>query len=356
MSTTDIGNPRKWMKGGFFCSRTGEYRAWPSAMYDKTCPSAPVDYLSKLPCDIIKVVITFFAEENPCEAKLVCLLNSYFAGICRNDDLWRELCERQDWHRLDRRTGWHAMANFTWRKQFFKWCELRFEPSDSWLPPPKLKKARIELGKVTDGTGVWANLEAHLLAPGTATPTRREVYEQKAFKTARKYGPIESWDVSRVTNMNRLFQYASVFAGDISLWNVSNVKNMECMFEGCVVFNSNIGNWNVSNVQSMRSMFSRAHSFNQDIGGWDVSSVKTTRDMFYGNNHQIRPKFNQDISNWDVSNVEDMHGMFFGATAFTKDLTRWGEKGLQQNLQVSNMFFGSGVRGNEPGWYRAREV
>ena len=117
MSTT-TWNPRKWMKGGFFCSRTGEYRAWPSAMYDKTCPSAPVDYLSKLPCDIIKVVITFFAEENPCEAKLVCLLNSYFAGICRNDDLWRELCERQDWHRLDRRTGWQAMANFTWRKQF----------------------------------------------------------------------------------------------------------------------------------------------------------------------------------------------------------------------------------------------
>ena len=321
---------------------------------------ALVDCWSNLPADVLEKVLLFIKD--PCKTRLnqLCSTNRNFREVCKRDAFWYTLCKREGWTREDRTTAWHAMPDppteTQWKDQFFKWCELRFEPSDSQSTPPKLLKACRDLGTVTNGTCVWANLEAHLLAPATATPTEDEIYERKVFEAVQKYGPIESWDVSRVTNMNRLFQFESMFAGDISLWDVLNVKSMDFMFDSALEFNSNISNWNVSNVEDMSGMFCRALSFNQYIGRWDVSSVKNMCAMFLAKNYHITPKFNQDISNWNVSNVEDMSGMFFGATAFTKDLTSWGERDLQQNLKVRNMFFGSGVHGNEPEWYLARVV
>ena len=36
---------------------------------------------------------------------------------------------------------------------------------------------------------------------------------------------ISNWDVSNVTNMGLMFQYATVFNQDISSWSVENVTN-----------------------------------------------------------------------------------------------------------------------------------
>ena len=54
------------------------------------------------------------------------------------------------------------------------------------------------------------------------------------------HGAIGEWDVSRVTDMSRMFAYANLFDGDISKWDVSSVKDMECMFDKATSFNSDI--------------------------------------------------------------------------------------------------------------------
>lgn len=47
---------------------------------------------------------------------------------------------------------------------------------------------------------------------------------------ALQYGPIESWDTSRVTHMWNLFKEKNTFNDDISAWDVSCVTTMHGMF------------------------------------------------------------------------------------------------------------------------------
>ena len=89
----------------------------------------------------------------------------------------------------------------------------------------------------------------------------------------KKYGKIEDWDTSQITDMSLMFSEASSFNQDISGWDTSNVTNMEGMFEGAKLFNQNISNWNTSSVTNMHHMFKRASSFNQNISNWNTSNV-----------------------------------------------------------------------------------
>ena len=58
-----------------------------------------------------------------------------------------------------------------------------------------------------------------------------QLFNQKLVPGANKFNnDISTWDVSRVTNMFRMFAYASSFTGDISRWDVSRVTNMCFMF------------------------------------------------------------------------------------------------------------------------------
>jgi surface protein len=51
-----------------------------------------------------------------------------------------------------------------------------------------------------------------------------------------KYGPINTWNVSNVTDMSKLFR-SSDFNDDISNWDVSNITDMSQMFENAHCFN-----------------------------------------------------------------------------------------------------------------------
>ena len=53
--------------------------------------------------------------------------------------------------------------------------------------------------------------------------------------------------------------------GEISTWDTSKVTNMEFMFDGASSFNQPLNNWNVSNVEDMEGMFQNAISFNQPL-------------------------------------------------------------------------------------------
>jgi len=90
-----------------------------------------------------------------------------------------------------------------------------------------------------------------------------------------EYGPIDEWDVSKVTNFSELFSQQNNCNPPIGKWDVSSATDMQYMFQGATEFNQDIGGWDVRKVENMRGMFSGANSFDQDIGRWDVGSVTT---------------------------------------------------------------------------------
>ena len=137
------------------------------------------------------------------------------------------------------------------------------------------------------------------------------------------HGPIGSWDVSAVTDMNDLFVDANrdpvpgtdKFNGDVSNWDVSRVTRMKMTFAHASSFNGDLSKWYVSRVTSMEAMFAFASSFNGALSKWDVSEVTTMETMF-----AYASSFNRYISEWDVSKVTNMKQMFAGASSFARTL------------------------------------
>jgi surface protein len=142
------------------------------------------------------------------------------------------------------------------------------------------------------------------------------------------YGPIGDWDVSSVSNMERLFQNEEEFNDNISRWNTSNVNSMEFMFSGATLFNQPLASWDTSRVESMSSMFERATSFDQPLSGWNTPNVTTMSFMFWK-----ATAFNQHLT-WDTGRVNNMAYMFLGAQNFNQDLD-WDTSNL---VFFSHMF------------------
>ena len=139
-----------------------------------------------------------------------------------------------------------------------------------------------------------------------------------------------SWNTSAVTNMNFMFENATLFNQNIGAWNTSAVTTMSSMFQGAAAFNQNIGAWNTSAVTNMLSMFENAGAFNQNIGAWNTSAVTTMLSMFQG-----AAAFNQNIGAWSTNAVTSMTGMFQNATAFNQNIGAWHISAL---TQASSMF------------------
>ena len=175
------------------------------------------------------------------------------------------------------------------------------------------------------GRGTWTSMAGafygaiNLAGQATDAPDLSRVTNMsRMFEYARAFNQnIGGWDVSNVTNMASMFNSASAFHQNLGNWTVSSVKDMSYMFAHATNFNGNI-DWTVSSVTNMRSMFEGTRVFNQDIGRWTVSSVTNMRSMFAD-----ARVFNQDISGWDVSSVANMAFMFEGARVFNQDIGRW---------------------------------
>lgn|GEM_PF-4089005 len=138
--------------------------------------------------------------------------------------------------------------------------------------------------------------------------------------------PIENWDVSHVTSMEKMMWMPSCygrFNQSLEHWNVAKVTNMSMIFNNCESFNKPVGGWDVSNVTNMEGMFAES-TFNQSIINWNVSNVTTMLNMFYMNS-----SFNQSLMKWNVSNVQNFQGMFDRAYSFNQDISGWKvNKGL----------------------------
>ena len=126
-------------------------------------------------------------------------------------------------------------------------------------------------------------------------------------------------DTRAVDDMSFLFHKSKRkdFNG-IETWDTSRVKNMNFMFSEVKYFNSNISAWDVSNVESMIRMFGQAKSFNQPLGAWDVSNVKNMEQMFYK-----AERFNQPLDTWDLRSIKSVSAMFCHAKSFSQNLDSW---------------------------------
>ena len=90
--------------------------------------------------------------------------------------------------------------------------------------------------------------------------------------------PLDSWNVSQVTDMSGMFEGAS-FNRPLDSWDISQVTDMSGMFNGAFSFNQPLSSWNVSKVTDMSDMFNRARAFDQNLGRWYVTLDSATIDL-----------------------------------------------------------------------------
>lgn len=107
---------------------------------------------------------------------------------------------------------------------------------------------------------------------------------------------------------------------DMTTIDVSKITDMESLFEGLDPHDIDISNWNVSNVTSLKNTFKDCENFNSDLSKWDVHNVRT----FYGTFLECH-KFNSDLSNWNISGCRELIKTFLGCYELETDFTKWKE-------------------------------
>lgn len=81
---------------------------------------------------------------------------------------------------------------------------------------------------------------------------------------------------------------------------------MRSMFYQAVMFDQPLDSWDVSSVTDMSWMLCGASNFNQPLDGWNVSSVINMRSMFY--NAEI---FNQNLCKWFELEYQELPFVLF---------------------------------------------
>ncbi len=153
---------------------------------------------------------------------------------------------------------------------------------------------------------------------------------------------IGGWDVTRVSDMDNMFNTASVFnnggSPNIQNWSAPLCIDFTNMFYRAFAFNQPLTNLvNTTGVTScvMTTMFNQATLFNQNIGGWDVSCATNMASMFSGAT-QFNNGGSPNIQNWTAPICTNFSSMFASAPNFNQPLTN-----LVNTSGVSGCFMNS---------------
>jgi surface protein len=127
-----------------------------------------------------------------------------------------------------------------------------------------------------------------------------------------RYGKLEYWDTSHVTDFSFTFHRCFHFNRPLHRWDTSNAISMESMFNEAYAFNQPLNSWNTSKVTTMKRMFAETRDFNQPLDSWNTSKVIDMDAMFF-----MASQFNQSLETWDLSSItESIATMFKGSNSF----------------------------------------
>jgi len=148
---------------------------------------------------------------------------------------------------------------------------------------------------------------------------------------------FSSWDTGNVTNMSKMFYNCKCNSFDsIKNWDVKNVTSFTNMFYSSVNFDTDLNNWDIISALYMDSMFENCYKFNSNISDWDLSGVLATNRMFY--NCSL---FNVNISGWDVETITNMKEMFYNCKSFRVDLSDWKIDGITSQWGILDFLSGA---------------
>jgi surface protein len=168
---------------------------------------------------------------------------------------------------------------------------------------------------------------------------------------------IGGWDVTRVSDMDNMFNSASAFnnggSPDIQTWSAPLCNDFTNMFYKAAAFNQPLTNLvNTTGVTScvMTTMFNQASVFNQNIGAWDVSCATNMASMF-----SLATQFNNggspDIQNWTAPLCTNFSSMFASASNFNQPLPNLVNTSGVSGCVMNSMFQNASVfNQNIGGW------
>merc|ERR1712146_864784 len=107
---------------------------------------------------------------------------------------------------------------------------------------------------------------------------------------------------------------------------------------GAVSFNQPLNSWNVSNVTDMYDMFLDAESFNQPLDSWNQNFLIVNKvTEWFENKEKAEEKYGP-ISEWDTSKVTNMSLLFEDRKDFNENISKWNVSNV---IDMKNMFFGA---------------
>ena len=195
---------------------------------------------------------------------------------------------------------------YTYEKSILKWGDIEWQ-NNNWFYSSGSNntdnKIRVEAPAGSSNAPNLSNVTSLSdMFSSTFTANRTGYFEDVN-------GNLSDWDVSTITDMNRMFKTfdANGCTIDIRNWNVSNVENFSKWGENSsIIFN--IDNWVTSSATNMSQMCNGVSSTSTGIENLVTTNVTTLYQFGYvtfdGNTKMVN-----NVLRWDVSNCTNFSAM-----------------------------------------------